>query len=484
MTYAITPVVLCGGSGTRLWPLSRITHPKQFLSLYGHETLFQQAVNRLESLRSKEIQCHSSLIVTNDVHRFLVLDQLRELNLDIDAKILLEPEGRNTAPALTLAALEAVAEDEHTILVVTPSDHVIEDFEAFQHAMLHAIHEAHLGSIVTLGIKPHSPDTGYGYICYMKNDTSHVFDVKSFQEKPDLKTAEAYLNEGDYLWNAGMFIVKAQVWLEAIHRCRPDILAATQLAFHKKTIDGLFVRPDPIHFKHIPSESIDYAVMEDATSKGFPLKVVELNAGWDDLGGWNRVRDVNLKNQGSNVTRGDIHEIDSHHNLILSEHRLVTTVGVNHLIIIETSDAILVADQSRAESVKTLVQELTKKARTEIHTPRKVHRPWGWFDTMEEGSHFKVKRINVKPGASLSLQRHQHRSEHWVVIEGEALIHCDDQALSLKVNQSTYIPQGKLHRLSNPSRDQPLEIIEVQSGSYVGEDDIERVNDDYGRTHE
>jgi mannose-1-phosphate guanylyltransferase/mannose-6-phosphate isomerase len=483
MTIAITPIILCGGSGTRLWPLSRITHPKQFLSLYGHETLFQQAVNRLESLSSKDMVCHTSLIVTNDVHRFLVLDQLRELTLNVEAKILLEPEGRNTAPALTLAALEAVESDENTILVVTPSDHVIEDFEAFQNAMIYAIREAHLGAIVTLGIKPHSPDTGYGYIRYRKEGVSHVFDVTTFQEKPDLATAESYVKAGDYLWNAGMFIVKARVWLEAMHRCRPDILVATQLAFHNKKIDGLFVRPDPVFFKKIPSESIDYAVMEPATSKGFQVKVAELNAGWDDLGGWNRVRDVNLKNQGTNVTRGDIHEIDSHHNLILSHHRLVTTVGVNNLIIIETPDAILVADQSKAESVKTLVQALTQKARTEVQSPRKVYRPWGWFDTMEEGLRFKVKRISVKPGASLSLQRHHHRSEHWVVIEGEATITSNDKTFTLRVNESTYIPQGQLHRLSNASQDKPLEIIEVQSGSYVGEDDIERINDEYGRTH-
>lgn len=479
MKHSITPVILCGGSGSRLWPLSRMTHPKQFLSLHGPDTLFQEAVGRFNLLQSKDSELKPSVIVTNEAHRFLVLDQLREIDLKIDAQILLEPEGRNTAPALTLAALEAIKIDPETILVVTPSDHVIKDTDAFELAMSHAVREAELGSIVTLGIKPTGPDTGYGYIQFEMNETQ-ALKVRAFREKPDLTTAEAYVKAGDYLWNAGMFIVKASVWLEAIHRCRPDILDATQLAFETRVIDGLFVRVDALNFKKIPSESIDYAVMEDATSKGFNVKVVMLDAGWDDLGGWDRVGHVNVKDASHNVTRGDTHEVDSQHNLIMSQHRLVTTVGVNNLIIIETADAILVADRAHAESVKTLVQELTKKSRTEVDVHQKMHRPWGWFDTIEEGKNFKVKRIQVKPQASLSLQKHQHRSEHWVVIKGEATITCEGKTSILKVNESTFIPQGKLHRLSNFT-DEVLEIIEVQSGSYVGEDDIERVSDTYGR---
>ena len=479
MKHSITPVILCGGSGSRLWPLSRMTHPKQFLSLHGPDTLFQEAVGRLNLLQSKDSELKPAVIVTNEAHRFLVLDQLREIDLKIDAKILLEPEGRNTAPALTLAALEAIESDPETILVVTPSDHVIKDTDAFERAMSHAVHEAELGSIVTLGIKPTGPATGFGYIQFEMNE-SHALKVRAFREKPDLTTADAYVEAGDYLWNAGMFIVKASVWLEAIHRCRPDILDATQLAFSSRVVDGAFVRCDANHFKKIPKESIDYAVMEKATDQGFNVKVVMLDAGWDDLGGWDRVGQVNVKDASHNVTRGDTHEVDSQHNLIMSQHRLVTTVGVSNLIIIETADAILVADRSKAESVKTLVQELTKQSRVEVDVHQKMHRPWGWFDTIEEGKNFKVKRIQVKPQASLSLQKHQHRSEHWVVIKGEATITCEGKTSTLKVNESTFIPQGKLHRLSNFT-DETLEIIEVQSGSYVGEDDIERVSDTYGR---
>ncbi len=479
MKHSITPVILCGGSGSRLWPLSRMTHPKQFLSLHGPDTLFQEAIGRFNLLHSKVSALKPVVIVTNEAHRFLVLNQLRGLDLKIDAKILLEPEGRNTAPALTMAALETMKNDPETILVVTPSDHVIKDTEAFKDAMFHAVREAELGSIVTLGIKPTEPDTGYGYIQFERSE-SHALKVKAFREKPDLTTAESYIAAGDYLWNAGMFIVKANVWLEAIHRCRPDVLDATQLAFETRVVDGLFVRVDVSHFKNIPSESIDYAVMEDATDKGFNVRVVILDAGWDDLGGWDRVGQVNVKDASHNVTRGDTHEVDSQHNLIMSQHRLVTTVGVNNLIIIETADAILVADRAHAESVKTLVQELTKKSRSEVDVHQKIHRPWGWFDTIEEGPNFKVKRIQVKPQASLSLQKHQHRSEHWVVIKGEATITCEGKTSILNVNESTFIPQDKLHRLSNFT-DDVLEIIEVQSGSYVGEDDIERVSDTYGR---
>ena len=456
-----------------------MTHPKQFLCLHGQHTLFQDAVSRLRSLQLKKLDLHPTLIITNDTHRFLVLDQLRELHLDIDAKILLEPEGRNTAPALTLAALEVNTHHPESILVVTPSDHAIQNFSAFESSMQYAITEASLGSIVTLGIKPKGPDTGYGYIRF-DSDTTHIHDVKAFQEKPDRKTAKAYIQSGDYLWNAGIFIVKASVWLDAMHRCRPDILEATALAFKSKTIDGSFIRPDETLFKKIPSDSIDYAVMEKAKAKGLNVKVVMLDAGWDDLGDWDRVSQINLKDDQHNVTRGDTHQLDSEHNLILSHHRLVTTVGVNNLMIIETPDAILVADRGKSEAVKTLVSQLTEKSRHEIHSPRKVYRPWGWFDTMEEGINFKVKRIQVKPGASLSLQRHQHRSEHWVVIKGEATITCEDKTFTLKVNESTFIPQGQKHRLANFKED-PLEIIEVQSGTYVGEDDIERFEDHYGR---
>ncbi len=479
MNHSITPVILCGGSGSRLWPLSRMRHPKQFLSLHGLDTLFQEAVGRLNLLQSKERKLKPPVIVTNEVHRFLVLDQLKELGLKIDAKILLEPEGRNTAPALTMAALEATENDPETILVVTPSDHVIKDMDAFKSAMFHAVHEASLGSIVTLGIKPKGPDTGFGYIQFEKKE-SHALKVKAFREKPDLKTAKAYMKAGDYLWNAGIFIVKANIWLEAIHRCRPDILSATQLAFSSRVIDGFFVRVDDSYFKKIPSESIDYAVMEEATDQGFSVKVVMLDAGWCDMGGWERIGQVNTKDISHNVLRGDTHEVDSQHNLIISQHRLVTTVGVNNLIIIETADAILVADRAKAESVRTLVQELTKKSRTEVDVHLKMHRPWGWFDIIKEGPNFKVKHIQVKPQASLSLQKHQHRSEHWVVIKGEATITCEEKTSVLKVNESTFIPQGKLHRLSNLT-DETLEIVEVQSGSYISEDDIERISDVYGR---
>ena len=475
-----TPVILCGGSGTRLWPLSRMTYPKQFLSLYGSGTLFQQSIIRAQSLKNLDMHQHSTLIVTNEAHRFLVLDQLRELNLKTNSSMLLEPEGKNTAPALTFAALEALQKDPETILVVTPADHIVEDHEAFENAMHQAIQEANLGSIVTLGILPKSADTGYGYIQF-EDAECNVLTVKAFKEKPQENIADTYLKDGHYLWNAGIFIMKANIWLEAVKRSRPDILDATTLSFDLKTVDGYFIRPSPEDFKKIPAESIDYAVMESAIEKGFSVKVIKLQAGWDDLGGWDRVFSVNEKDKSHNVIRGDIHTIASDNNLILSNHRLVTTVGVNNLMIIETSDAILVANRAQAELVKTLVNELNLQSRIEVESPRKVHRPWGWYDTIEEGKTFKVKRIQVKPGASLSLQKHEYRSEHWVVIEGEASITSGSKTFKLKKDESTYIPQGTLHRLSNETN-QTLEIIEVQSGNYVGEDDIVRIDDVYGRS--
>jgi mannose-1-phosphate guanylyltransferase/mannose-6-phosphate isomerase len=476
----ITPVILCGGSGTRLWPLSRSAFPKQFLVLSGKTTLFQQAVDRLQHLQSTNIKLNETLIVTNEEHRFLVLDQLREIK-DVKAQLLLEPIGRNTAPALTLAALQAAEKEEDPILVVTPADQTVQDKEAFTRSLHHAIEIANKGSIVVFGIKPTKPDTGFGYI---KKDTSeneyHAFKVLNFTEKPDLATAEIYLKSSDYFWNGGMFVLRASVWLKAIQNFSPDIYEATLKAFNQKTNDDIFIRPDENLFKAIPANSIDYAVIEKCPQSNFAIKMVELEAGWNDLGSWDAVWQVGYKDRNRNVTYGDTLLENTKNSLIYADHKLVSVVGLDNIVVIETSDAILVIDRNQSQEVKMIVNKLNIEEREEKNLHRKVARPWGWFDTIDEGDRFKVKRIQVKPGESLSLQKHVHRAEHWVVIKGMAEITNGDKVLTLLENQSTYIPPGEIHCLANPG-DIPLEIIEVQSGSYLGEDDIVRISDGYGR---
>jgi mannose-1-phosphate guanylyltransferase / mannose-6-phosphate isomerase len=483
MTSRIVPVILCGGSGTRLWPLSRVGFPKQFLSLAGDETLFQQAVLRIAGLKSVEIEVCAPLIVTNEVHRFIAAEQLRESGIEPGA-FLLEPVGRNTAPALSLAAMAALEQGHDPVLVVTPSDQMVVNQPAFIAAMQTAVRVAETGALVVLGISPDRPETGYGYIKAVAEDTAalpdQIFAVEGFVEKPDADTAQSYLDAGGYYWNAGMFVLKASVWMASLERFRPDIGVAVHVAWAQRSIDKMFIRPGKVEFAAIPAESIDFAVMEQCPASEFSVKMVPLAAGWSDLGAWDAVWKILTKDESGNVYFGDVLATDSRNTLVYATSRLVTLVGVEDLIVVETADAVLVADRSSSQSVKTIVNQLNSVDREEHTLHRKVHRPWGWYDSIDEGERFKVKRIQVNPGASLSLQKHHHRAEHWVVVKGTAEIVCGDKTILLTENQSTYIPLGETHRLTNPS-ELPLEIIEVQSGSYLGEDDIVRFEDSYGR---
>lgn len=474
----IKPVILCGGSGTRLWPLSRSGFPKQFLCLTGKESLFQGAIKRLMKVSGVTINICSPLIVTNEEHRFLALEQLREIGVEPSA-MLLEPEGRNTAPALTLAALAAVENGDDPVLVVTPADQVVADAEAFNSAIYDAICQATEGAVVILGIAPDRPETGYGYIKTVVTSTA-IHAVERFVEKPDESEARQYLADGSYYWNAGMFVLKASVWLQAIESFRPDIVVATRAAWAQRSTDQIFVRPGKSEFAAIPNDSIDYAVMEHCPGSAFSIKMVPLNAGWSDLGAWDAVWNVQPKDEYGNAHVGDVLTVDSSNTLVHAASRLVGLVGVENLVVVETPDVVLVADKARSQDVKYLVNKLQEAAREEHALHRKVHRPWGWYDAIDEGDRFKVKRIQVKPGASLSLQKHHHRAEHWVVVKGTAEIICGEKTLLLTENQSTYIPLGEVHRLANPGAI-PLEIIEVQSGGYLGEDDIVRFEDNYGR---
>ena len=497
----VIPVILCGGSGTRLWPLSRSGFPKQFLVLSGDgssQSLFQQAILRIHAIggqpqggaQEDSIELGSTLIVTNEEHRFLALDQLRELK-DIHATLLLEPVGRNTAPALTLASLQAKDAGEiDPILVITPADQTIQNQIAFTKALQDCVAivntDVSKQTIAILGITPTAAETGYGYIKRNTKQGSHgEYAVERFVEKPDLQTAQGYLADGNYLWNSGMFVMRASTWLAALKEFRPDILGATETAWVARTVDQAekttFIRPDKEIFQTISSESIDYAVIEKCPkSNKFNVKMVELNAGWNDLGAWDAVWQVGKQDEHGNVTSGDAITSNSKNSLIHSSTRLVSVVGVENLIIIETADAVLVADRKNSQDVKYIVNQLEAQKREEKSLHRKVARPWGWYDSVDEGERFKVKRIQVKPGASLSLQMHHHRAEHWIVVKGVAEITNGDQIITLTENQSTYIPKGQTHRLANPGAT-PLEIIEVQSGDYLGEDDIVRFQDSYGR---
>jgi mannose-1-phosphate guanylyltransferase/mannose-6-phosphate isomerase len=491
----VLPVILCGGSGTRLWPLSRASFPKQFLVLSGKDaktSLFQEAVGRLNQLGSSSILIGNTLVVTNEDHRFLVLDQLREME-EIKATLLLESVGRNTAPALTLAALYAsesgMDKGSDPIMVITPADQTIQDTDEYSKALQNCISvvagDASNKTIAILGITPTAPETGYGYIKRSGSKGSFAeYTVEQFAEKPNLETAIAYLEDGNFYWNGGIFVLRASTWLAALEEFRPDILDASQQAWDRKTEDladgSAFVRPDKAVFSGIPSESIDYAVIEKCPGSQYQIKMVELNAGWNDLGAWDAVWQVGNKDAEGNVTSGDVILSDAKNALVNASSRLVSVVGLDNVIIIETADAVLVADRSKSQNVKHIVSRLEAQNREEKNLHRKVARPWGWYDSVDEGERFKVKRIQVKPGASLSLQMHHYRAEHWIVVKGTAEITNGNQVITLTENQSTYIPQGQAHRLKNPGIT-PLEIIEVQSGSYLGEDDIVRFHDTYGR---
>jgi mannose-1-phosphate guanylyltransferase / mannose-6-phosphate isomerase len=475
-TIPVVPVVMAGGSGTRLWPLSRAGFPKQFLVLSGQTSLFQQAVARLQGLAQGDIAVLPTLVVGNEEHRFLVLDQLREVQAE-PAAVLLEPMGRNTAPALTLAALQATEGGADPVLVVTPADQTVTDGAAFGAALRRAVRQAAAGAIAILGVTPDRPETGYGYI--RSEPRGDEFVVARFVEKPDLATAERYLREGGYAWNAGMFVLKASVWLAALERFRPDILAACRKAWAERSSDAKFVRPGRAEFAAVPAESVDYAVMERCPGV-LDIRMQPLAAGWNDLGAWDAVWQVLPKDADGNATVGDAIVADSRNTLVHATSRLVSVVGLDDAVVVETPDAVLVASREKSQDVKKIVARLGAEQRGEQALHRKVHRPWGWYDSIDAGPRFQVKRILVKPGASLSLQMHHHRAEHWIVVSGTAEVTNGDQVIMLSENQSTYIPLGQTHRLANPGK-VPLEIIEVQSGSYLGEDDIVRFEDTYGR---
>ena len=474
---AVRPVVLAGGSGTRLWPLSRATYPKQFLVLDASQrSLFQQAVDRLQSLAAPSIRLEQALIVCGEEHRFLVLDQLRAVGTQ--AQLLLEPMGRNTAPALTLAALQALADGGDPVLVVSPADQAITDSAAFTSTLREAVHAAADGAVVILGIAPTHPATGFGYI--RAQGTARVQDVVAFVEKPDAATAQTYLDDGSYRWNSGCFVLRASTWMDLLERLRPDIAAATRAAFAAGTADAHFIRPNSEDFAAIAAESVDYAVIEHCPGL-CPIHMLTLDAGWSDLGAWDAVWQVAQRDASGNATLGDVMLERTSNSLVHAAHRMVGVVGLDDIVVVETADAVLVARRGSSQDVKQVVQRLLNDRRTEATQHRKVHRPWGWYDSIDKGSRFQVKRIMVKPGASISLQKHMHRAEHWIVVSGTAEVTCGDHVLLLTENQSTYVPLGETHRLSNPGK-VPLEIIEVQSGSYLGEDDIIRFEDSYGRS--
>ncbi len=472
----VQPVIMAGGSGTRLWPLSRSGFPKQFLVLSGETSLFQQAVVRLQGLSDSALQVQAPMVVGNEEHRFLVLDQLRELQAEPSA-VLLEPMGRNTAPALTLAALAALQDGGDPVLVVTSADQTVADGAAFTRALRAAVGMAAQGAIVVLGITPDRPEVGYGYI---RADGERV---AQFVEKPDLATAQKYVASGAYYWNAGMFVLKASVWMAALERFRPDIASACRAAWAARTIDqngdAKFVRPGKTEFALVPSDSVDYAVMEKCPGV-LDIRMQPLAAGWNDLGAWEAVWQVAPKDAAGNASTGDAIISDSRNTLVHATSRLVSVVGLEDVVVVETPDAILVASREKSQDVKNIVNQLGREQRGEHALHRKVHRPWGWYDSVDSGPRHQVKRIMVKPGASLSLQMHHHRAEHWIVVSGTAEVTNGDKLIMLTENQSTYIPLGQKHRLANPGK-VPLEIIEVQSGSYLGEDDIVRFEDTYGR---
>jgi mannose-1-phosphate guanylyltransferase/mannose-6-phosphate isomerase len=463
---SIHPIVLSGGSGTRLWPLSREHYPKQLLNLVGERTLLQQAFLRIDGMAD----ARAPLVVCNEEHRFLVAEQLRELD-KTPMQIILEPVGKNTAPAATLAALCLKQDDTDALMLIMPADHVIRDVAAFQAAVMQGAALAQDGKVVTFGIVPTSPETGYGYI---RRGDGHR--VEEFVEKPDRATAQRYIDSGRYLWNSGIFLVSVGTWLKELERHRPQIFQACRRAYSAGKSDSDFFRVESQAFSECPGDSIDYAVME----KTDRAAVIPLDAGWSDIGAWSALWQVSEHDRNGNALRGDVCLHDTSNSLLFSNHRLVAAVGVSDLIVVETADAVLVMHKDRAQNVREVVEQLKQCKRTEHLTHRRVHRPWGSYESVDGGQRFQVKRLVVKPGAALSLQMHHHRAEHWVVVKGVARVTRGEETFMVHENESTFIPVGVKHRLENPGIT-ALEIVEVQSGGYLGEDDIVRFEDKYNR---
>ena len=466
----IIPVILSGGSGTRLWPLSRKLHPKQFIELMGKTTLFQEAVLRLpESIENP-------LIICNEEHRFLAAEQLREINKE-PKNIILEPVGRNTAPAIALAALKSIKESEDAILLVLSADHLIQDMDKFHQAIALATKQAEQNKLVTFGIVPNKIETGYGYIKANISKNKNYYNIDEFVEKPDYKTAKKYVDSGGYFWNSGMFMFKASVYLSELEKYEPEILSACQKSCQTEFYDLDFIRLNEQEFLKCPSQSIDYAVMEKTKN----ASMVILDANWNDVGSWTALWDSQVKDNDDNLVVGDV-ILDKVSDTYVhsTSNRLVSVIGLSNLIVVDTQDAVLVTNKEHAQDVKNIVEKIKKSGRLESDQHRKIFRPWGYYDSIDRGEGFQVKRILVNPGQKLSLQKHNHRSEHWVVVKGKAQVTCGEKTFQLIENQSTYISLGKVHRLEN-IEDTPLEIIEIQTGSYLGEDDIIRIDDDYER---
>ena len=465
----ITPVITAGGSGTRLWPLSRSLYPKQFLALTGEQTMLQETVQRLSNL-----DVNAPLVICNEEHRFIVAEQLRALGKT--GSIILEPVGRNTAPAIALAA-EVTVNDNDPLLLVLAADHVIQNNDAFTEAVKNAIPLAQAGKLVTFGIVPTQAHTGYGYIKRGNAVAdSSGYDVNAFVEKPDPRTAANYVESGEYYWNSGMFLIKASRYLQELQKYRPEILNACKKALEHTTHDNDFVRLDAEAFATCPDESVDYAVMENTTD----AVVVPLDAGWNDIGAWSALWEVNEKDEEGNAIFGDTILQDTTNSLIHGGERLIATIGLDNMVIVDTKDALLVACKDKVQYVKKIVEKLKAEKRSEFKVHREVYRPWGKYDSIDNGERYQVKRITVNPGEKLSIQMHHHRAEHWIVVSGTAKVTNGDKIFLVTENESTYIPIGVVHALENPGV-LPLEIIEVQSGTYLGEDDIVRFEDRYGR---